>query len=238
MHLPSRNLHWDGCLNVRDLGGLPLVGGGSTRFGVVVRADNPAFLTASGWRSLAGYGVRTIVALRTEGSDDVEPDEQVVPPGVAVRRVVVEDGTDAEFVMRCVETLWFGTPIYFREMLSTWPERCAAGIAAVIDAEPGVVISCGRGCDRTGLVSFLLLALAGVEPDAIAHDWSTSVARLRPRDPSYEQELQGVLVREGTTVLDTITDILATTDVADRLVVGGLSTAQIDTARHLLVPTP
>lgn len=36
---PDRILRWDGCVNVRDLGGLPLEGGGETAYRVVVRAD-------------------------------------------------------------------------------------------------------------------------------------------------------------------------------------------------------
>jgi hypothetical protein len=232
----SRDLSWAGCLNVRDLGGLPLEGGGVTTFGSVIRADNPAYLTESGWGSLERYGVRTIVALRTKGSVDDEPDGGKVPQGIALRRVVVEDGEDAEFIRRCVDTMLFGTPIYFREMLLDWPELCAAGVAAVADAEPGgVVVSCGRGCDRTGLVSFLLLALAGVTPEAIAQDWWLSVDRLRPRDPSYEQVLREVLDREATNVGATIAEILRTTDVVERLLEGGLSAEQLHTARRRLL---
>ena len=46
----ERVLRWDGCINVRDLGGLPLAGGGETAYRVVVRAD---------W--LPGLGLLTII---------------------------------------------------------------------------------------------------------------------------------------------------------------------------------
>ena len=36
----SRDLIWDGCLNVRDLGGHPTADGRETRFDSVVRADS------------------------------------------------------------------------------------------------------------------------------------------------------------------------------------------------------
>ena len=49
---PSRDLVWDGCLNVRDLGGLPTVDGGETRFGAIVRADSVRQLSDEGWRAL------------------------------------------------------------------------------------------------------------------------------------------------------------------------------------------
>ena len=88
----GRDLCWDGCVNVRDLGGLPVAGGGTTRWGAVVRADNPGFLTRVGWAALAGHGVRTIIGLRTVGFAFDEPDESVIPDGIGFERVFVEDG--------------------------------------------------------------------------------------------------------------------------------------------------
>lgn len=60
----TRDLVWDGCVNVRDLGGLPTEGGGETRFGSIVRADNVRRLSDEGWKAVAGYGVSTVVDLR------------------------------------------------------------------------------------------------------------------------------------------------------------------------------
>ena len=39
------SLAWEGCVNVRDLGGLPTEDGRRTRLGGVVRADNVRRLT-------------------------------------------------------------------------------------------------------------------------------------------------------------------------------------------------
>ena len=62
----ERVLVWDGCVNVRDLGGLPLEGGGDTSFRVLVRADSIGTLTEAGWAALRDYGVTTAVDLRGE----------------------------------------------------------------------------------------------------------------------------------------------------------------------------
>ncbi len=109
--MPDRHLDWDGCCNVRDLGGLPTVDGATTAWGAIVRSDNPAHLTPAGWRALLAHGVRTVIALRTTGSADDEPDPALVPAGVTVQRVTVEDGTDPRFVAECVDTMRFATPI-------------------------------------------------------------------------------------------------------------------------------
>ena len=44
----ERNLDWQGCYNVRDLGGLPLADGGQTRWGSIIRADVLGRLTEAG----------------------------------------------------------------------------------------------------------------------------------------------------------------------------------------------
>ena len=63
----NRVLDWDGCNNVRDLGGLNASNGYKTRWGAVVRSDHPAKLTAKGWSQLYTHGIRTIISLRTHG---------------------------------------------------------------------------------------------------------------------------------------------------------------------------
>ena len=56
---PERILRWDGCVNVRDLGGLPLAGGGETAYRVVVRADWLPGLSEEGRWALVDYGSRS-----------------------------------------------------------------------------------------------------------------------------------------------------------------------------------
>ena len=50
---------------------------------------------------------------------------------------------------------------------------------AIARAEPGgVAVHCGIGRDRTGLITILLLALAGADADEIAADYALSEARV------------------------------------------------------------
>ena len=63
----NATLRWEGCCNIRDLGGLPLEDGGETRFGVIVRADDVSLCRRR--RARSDYGVRRIVDLRHEGRD-------------------------------------------------------------------------------------------------------------------------------------------------------------------------
>ena len=56
------------------------------------------------------------------------------------------------------------------------PERVGGAVAAVADAKDGegVVVHCFAGKDRTGIVSALLLSLAGVPDELIAADYAAS----------------------------------------------------------------
>ena len=67
----------------------------------------------------------------------------------------------------------------------------AAAIRAVADApEGGVVIHCAGGKDRTGLLTALLLHVAGVGIEEIAADYALSEDRLRPRHEQWFAEAE------------------------------------------------
>lgn len=230
-----RDLEWDGCRNVRDLGGLPTAAGGVTAFGRVVRSDNPSRLTAAGWHAMRDYGIRTVMALRTIGTTDTEPEPAMIPPSITVERVELEDLTDAEFRRRCSDTDLWATPLQWAEMLRFWPDRCAASVAAVAHADGGgIVVSCGLGRDRTGLVSFLLLALVGVPADAIGRDWSHSLLRLAGDPQAAGPSPTEIMARHGVTVSEAVETALAL-DVASKLREGGLGAADVATVRQRLV---
>ena len=74
MSTDPRHLHWDACLNVRDLGGFPTRSGHTTRSHAIIRADNLCRLTAHGRGALMRYGVRTAIDLREPGEHAIEHD--------------------------------------------------------------------------------------------------------------------------------------------------------------------
>ena len=219
----NRILTWDGCNNVRDLGGLNTSDGRKTRWGAVVRSDHPAKLTANGWTALYAHGIRTIISLRTHGL--VEEDYLDTTPQLADITSIdaaIEDFTDSEFIKQWVDTGFWCTPLYYRDALQRWPERHVAAIRAVAQAQPGgVLIHCKRGYDRTGIISLLLLSLAGFSPDDILADYELSV------DPVREE----ILAREHTTTRETILATLASLDVDHYLQSGGLSRNDMNAIR-------
>jgi len=222
----NRQLNWDGCNNVRDLGGLATFDGRKTRWGALVRSDTPTKLTAEGWDALWAHGIRTIITLRTDGMIENELDIKDHPAGIEVVSIAIEDIRDAEFVQKWASTNLWGTPLYYQDALERWPQRHAAVVAAFVQAQPGgVLFHCIRGYDRTGIIAMLLLELAGVSPEDIAADYQLSP------DPKREELLR----TKGTTSRDAIFEILANLDAESYLLAAGLSLLEIDAARERLL---
>ena len=219
----KRILSWEGCNNVRDLGGLDASNGSKTRWGALVRGDHPARLTAKGWDALYKHGIRTVVSLRTHGFD--EKDHPIVIPPQADIQVVsveIEDVTNEEFVRKWATTDLWGTPLYYSDALNLWAHRHAAAIQAIAQAQPGgVLFHCIRGHDRTGIITLLVLALIGVSPEDILADYELSI------DPEREE----LLAEQHTTTREVILSTLASLDAENYLLAGGMTQAEIDAIR-------
>lgn len=235
----ERHLNWDGCFNIRDLGGIPIPGGGTTRRKAVIRSDNPERLTPEGWSALVAHGVRTIVDLRdpAEHRADTHPR----PASLTTVHVPLDDSDDTPFWNRIRDDQLDGSPLYYRPFLEHKAERCAAALTAVARAQPdGVLIHCGLGRDRTGLIAMLLLALAGASPDDIAADYELSTSRLPPLFTALglddqTETIRNILARRNTTARAALLAALDGLDVAERLQQAGLSPQDAQAIRGRLL---
>lgn len=219
----DRILTWEGCNNVRDLGGMNASNGSKTRWGAIVRGDQPSRLTENGWSALFGYGIRTIVSLRTHGLEEKEYPMVVPPyPEIQVVSVEIEDVTDLEFREKWASSDLWGTPLYFSDALNRWPQRHAAALQAIARAKPGgVLFHCGRGHDRTGIIAFLVLALAGVSMEDITADYELSVDTVRDQ----------LLAERNTNSYEVLLKTLEGMNLENYLIEGGMTRDDIDAIR-------
>ncbi|MFJ4190405.1 tyrosine-protein phosphatase [Kitasatospora sp. NPDC089509] len=232
----DRTLVWDGCLNVRDLGGLPTASGRPTTRGAIVRADNLDRLTREGWDALLDHGVRTVVDLRN--AEEYKP-LLPLPEDVELIRVPLDE---------LAGPAWWeahgrldGTPLAFRPYLEHCPHAAAALITAIAGARPGgLVVHCGAGRDRTGLAALLLLALAGVDRAAIAEDYLLSGPNVRPLYgmlglPDPYRRIDAALAEAGTTAEAALAATLEGLDPAGYLLAAGATPARIAAVRDRLL---
>ncbi|MFF3561623.1 tyrosine-protein phosphatase [Streptomyces sp. NPDC002574] len=181
--------------NIRDLGGLPVHGGGRTRRGVVFRASTLQDATADDVELLLGrYRLRTVVDLR--GPDEAAREGHGLLADTAVRRVslpvrrvqaVVTDAVPAVRGEAVDDTAGF-----YEGLLDGSGASLVDAARIVADTDQhAVVFHCAVGKDRTGVLAALLLDAVGVPADAIAADYALTaqrVVRIRERLarlPSY-----------------------------------------------------
>jgi protein-tyrosine phosphatase len=246
----SRAIQWDGCLNVRDLGGLPTEDGGETRAGQVIRADNVGRLTDAGWRTVAEHGITRIVDLRwpEEAADDPPRDGSIEVVEVSVLGETLEKERqyfrELDAQLDGVDDVADHYAWSYVEFLERNRGRFGRAMAAIADAGGPVIVHCMGGKDRTGLVAALLLRLAGVSPEEIGRDYALS-------GPNLAVHLQGWLAeaptevdrrrREklSTTPADAMRRVVATIEqrygsVGAYLEAGGVSAAQVERLRRRL----
>ncbi len=176
--LHVRSLHFEGMVNARDLGGLPLIdGSGVVDCGRLVRSASPQLLTEVGAQQMYDYGVRTVVDLRTGGEQRAE--------GYGPLGRFYEDGRithlDAPLLS---DSSWATDPVgttaalddparHYVKYLANGPTvaRIAGAVADTAAAGGATLLHCAFGKDRTGVIAAVLLDAVGTTHDAIVSDY-------------------------------------------------------------------
>ena len=172
-----RLLQFPGLLNARELGGFPTRDGATTRWRSLLRSDDLVQLTKDGVQALADYGVRTVIDLRWPAEVAGRPHPlELGEHAVRTHRVSLLAGDEMEWASlsgACSKEMWKCAVLeHTRPQLKDVLEIIAAA------ADEPLLFHCVAGKDRTGLIAALLLALADVEPEAIAADYAASTLHL------------------------------------------------------------
>jgi protein-tyrosine phosphatase len=224
---PDRVLRWDGCVNVRDLGGLPLAGGGETAYRVVVRADSLPGLTEAGRQALVDYRVSLVVDLR--GEYEADGLAETVPVSV-VKLPMNPRGLEAAWN-------WPSMREAYLELADRYRGQLARALSALGAAEPPAAIHCAGGRDRTGIACGMALWLAGVEPDVIAADHALSDESWAPHNDEWLAETPDEQERErrrrivqpaGRTLAEVLEEIEDREGIRNRLLAAGADEAALD----------
>lgn len=148
-------------VNLRDLGGLPLVQGGQTRSGMLYRSDTPH-------------------------QDDIDPDDVPHwPPATVVDLRMEREAELTPYELRGSERILYplhagAAPqnirdkhigVLYSHILDTAASRVAAAVDIVVTRPGPALVHCTAGKDRTGIVVASLLLSAGVAPDDVVADY-------------------------------------------------------------------
>lgn len=191
-----RDVAWDTYPNARDLGGLPTLQSptGLTQFGRIVRGPRRELLTSTGLMRAREWGLRGVVDIRNADEVGRRPSDPEIDEAawadVTVLNRPTEDQTHPEFVAHCMPVL--DSPAYWEHNIRILPGLIASALRAVLEAGPGVLVHCSAGRDRTGLITALLLANAGVPAEAVSADYAMSVramaGRSRHGGPTHDRQ--------------------------------------------------
>lgn len=166
-----RRLLLSNTMNTRDLGGYPIGNGKETAYNTFVRSDVPVKLADGDLELLLTNNITTIVDLRN--------DEEVLRKPCAFKN-------HKEFE-------YYHCKIYGEGKLPACAEAVVDSYFEMVDeqttvlsimrvfsnANGGVLYHCTAGKDRTGVISALLLLLAGVSKEDILADYQISEAYLQ-----------------------------------------------------------
>ena len=157
-------------INTRDLGGYPTVGGKITAYRKFIRSDVPFEVSAQDIEMLLNNNINTVI--------DVRNDDEVIRKPCALKNVdyfqyyhykIYGDGR--------IPTSAKDVPFSYFEMINE--HKLMLPIMKTLStAKGGVIYHCTAGKDRTGVISTLLLALAGVRKSDILADYQISQAYL------------------------------------------------------------
>jgi protein-tyrosine phosphatase len=153
-----------GTYNSRDLGGLAAKGG-TVRPNTMVRSDAPVKLGAEGRSAVRGLGIRTAIDLR-------QPIERKLDPADLDGL-----GVDLHQCSVIAEGYQLDRDVSLAQVYRYIVDERGAQLTSVVRllATPGTLpalVFCSAGKDRTGLVTALTLAAAGVSDEAIIADYA------------------------------------------------------------------
>ena len=168
----TRHIQVEGGFNIRDLGGYATADGRVTKSNRLIRAGNLHQLTPAGQDLLLQYGLKTIIDLRHESELRNEPDVFAESDSVKYLHLPYASNTfDAAPHHVSLSELYV-------ESLTVVQDNIRSIISAISASEPCILYHCAIGKDRTGMISGLLLSIAGVPVEVIAEDYEETTRHI------------------------------------------------------------
>ena len=176
--VPDRWLTFDGLANARDVGGLPLEGGGRVRPGVLLRTESLEALTPGDVARLTGeLGVVQVLDLRKDEELVASGPGALADAGITVHRLSLIPETG-----RGLPELGADTDPMVGHYLAYLGDRAAnvvTGVRRVAERETGAtIVHCAAGKDRTGVLVALISSAVGVPRDEVVADYVLSATRI------------------------------------------------------------
>nr|WP_280909620.1 tyrosine-protein phosphatase [Leucobacter exalbidus] len=182
--------------NFRDIGGMPIAGGGVTRAGVLYRSAALGGLTPNGIGALAATDIGVVVDFRTDAERQADPDRLPDARPFKTVELALLQGAMNDMTQQLISSGAAPAQADIEQALSSMPTLGAlytgmlaggaaqfAEVAQLIavsssEARTAVLVHCTAGKDRTGVATALMLDAVGADRDAIIADYASSQEHL------------------------------------------------------------
>ena len=221
-----RHLDLEGACNIRDIGGYPTDDGRRTRWKMFLRSDSLHHLAPKSQAALIAYGVRTVIDLRRTEETETHPNvfvgssevvylhHNIIGDGATITQVIshlAAQRAEGDEALELREREFVETELpaeRIKNSYTTLLDLRQSGVYHVLSAlaDPAArpaLYHCAGGKDRTGVITALLLGIAGVRRETIAEDYALTARFLFPCFPGLK--LQRTLGGEAAAEQDCVT---------------------------------
>ena len=177
----SQFLGFEGLLNDRELGGMPLKDGRTFKTGIAIRSDSPSDLTPDQAKAVRDHGVTQVIDLRSEAEFKKCGNPFSDMPGVKFYNIPLFLGDPDKVedpVIDFLRTHKLGH--FYIWVITELPDRLIKILRLIKDNEGITLYHCLHGKDRTGIVTAFLYLLAGASHEDIIRNYECSFDFMKP----------------------------------------------------------
>ena len=188
----SQLMHFDGLLNARELGGMPIRGGKVFSTGLAIRSDSPSDLTREQAVFIRDHGVNQVIDLRSEAEVKAYGNafsdlEDVRFMNIPLFLGNPEDRSDP--TMTFLKENKLGD--FYVLILEELGDRVCEVLRAIRDNDGITLYHCAHGKDRTGVITAIIYLLAGASYENIIKNYACSYMYMRPiLDPLIANDIK------------------------------------------------
>ena len=172
----SQKIPYNGLLNTRELGGMPLKDGSVFPAGLFIRSGAPCFFTADGASHLKSIGVKTVIDFRAPVEIERDGNPYKEDPSITFYNIplfVGDPSADSDPTMEFLRTHHLGD--FYVLMLNELGDRVVKILNILRTHTEGICLfHCAHGKDRTGVIAAILYILAGASREDIVLNYKVS----------------------------------------------------------------
>lgn len=202
-NLGKRLIQLDNSINIRDLGGYTGHLGKQVKWGMVIRSEELAHLSADDVKYFEDMDLKNVYDFRDENKTKRSPDR--LPATAAYHNLPILDGMSADFSDFDFSKA-DAVDKFMQEVYGYMAETGVNGFTPVFkamtdEASYPLLFHCTNGKDRTGFLAALILMICGVPENTVISDYSLTNLTF---DEAYEH-LGTIMAEEVGHVDETIT---------------------------------